>query len=185
MIALNILATRTPQQHMFDVARRQGDIIEMKELLNQGINPNSTDESGTSVLITAINYDGKGLANVNAVCLLLLNGVDPERRDKKGWTALHHACVSGSVDCVSELYNHGADLNALTNKGETSLDLINQLVGLSCGREHIKFLLAKYTGQSKDELKKIIEETPCRQHSHDWTIDIDAKIPIKHGYSPY
>lgn len=50
-------------------------------------------------------------------------GVDIDHTDDQGYTALHHAVLSGFEDCVQELINLGADVNAFTSFDETPLNL--------------------------------------------------------------
>lgn len=63
-----------------------------------------------------------GMAVVN----FLLTEVDVKasvnERDKKGYTALHHACISGCLDVVKILIKAGASINDVaTSQGETPL----------------------------------------------------------------
>jgi hypothetical protein len=44
-------------------------------------------------------------------------GVDIDFSDDEGFTALHHAVLSGFEDCVQELRDRGSDVNALTPHG--------------------------------------------------------------------
>ncbi len=46
-----------------------------------------------------------------------------EVTDTHGWTALHYAADSGSLECVKLLIEHKANINATTNKNETALFL--------------------------------------------------------------
>lgn len=175
------LVTRTPQQHLFDVACRRGGLAEMQKLLRDGIDPNSRHQSGIPVIIAAV-----GGANVEASCLLLRSGADPELQDAQGWTALHHACTAGADECVSELLHHGADVHALTSKGEKAIDLVlvEDMRGFSCGREHVKLLLGIASGLSKQELKKLRDETPCRQHNHAWVREEGTGEAFQHWFVP-
>jgi len=44
-------------------------------------------------------------------------GVDIDFSDDDGFTALHHAVLSGFEDCVQELINWGSDVNAMSQHG--------------------------------------------------------------------
>jgi ankyrin repeat protein len=48
---------------------------------------------------------------------------NPNLVDASGWTALHYAAQSGSLECVSLLIAHKAEIDATTNKYETALFL--------------------------------------------------------------
>jgi hypothetical protein len=56
---------------------------------------------------------------------LLRLGSDIDFSDDTGFTALHHAVLSGFEDCVQELIKQGSDVNATTRYG-TSLNLAAQ-----------------------------------------------------------
>ena len=58
-----------------------------------------------------------------AVEIALNQGIDPNERDERGWTPLHHASYSGSFDVIRSLINGGADINAQTPLGNTPLHL--------------------------------------------------------------
>ena len=44
-------------------------------------------------------------------------GTDVDFADEAGYTALHHAVLSGFEDCVQELIKWGSDVNAMTEQG--------------------------------------------------------------------
>ena len=48
---------------------------------------------------------------------------DLNARDTLGWTALHHAAQSGTLECVKLLIENKADIDATTNTNETALFL--------------------------------------------------------------
>ncbi len=124
----------------------EGDLDEVRRLLDAGVDPNSTDEYGSGTLLTfqptiieyllsrgadpnnQTNENGAsvlaGLAHVNkleCVRILLGAGADPNRgRDESGETPLHHALTSSEADrtpLVKLLLDHGADPNARTKPG--------------------------------------------------------------------
>ena len=84
------------------------------------------------------------------------------------------------------LLHHGADIHALTSKGETPHDLVRAADkrGFSCGREHVTLLLAEASGLSDKELKNLREETPCRQHGHAWVMKKRIQEAFQHWYVP-
>jgi ankyrin repeat protein len=51
------------------------------------------------------------------VLVLLESGADLEGRSSAGWTPLHFAADSGSLDMVKLLVERGADVNARTRAG--------------------------------------------------------------------
>jgi ankyrin repeat protein len=74
-------------------------------------------ESQTGLMI-ACAVKAKNTANV----LINRNAV-LDARDTTGWTALHYAANSGSLDCVKLLIQHKIDIKAKTNNGQTPLHL--------------------------------------------------------------
>ena len=48
-------------------------------------------------------------------------------KDDNGWTLLHHQALAGSAATVKVLLENGADPNAVTNQGKTSLELAKSL----------------------------------------------------------
>ncbi len=62
---------------------------------------------------TPVENDDPSFCNVNLA-------------DASGWTALHYAAQSGSLDCVKLLIKNKADIDATTDKNETALFLATQ-----------------------------------------------------------
>lgn len=127
----------------------EGDLDEVRRLLDLGVDPNSTDEYGSGTLLTfnpamieylisrgadpniQTNENGAsvlgGLAYVNeleCVRILLRAGAKPNRgRDESGETPLHHALAKDEPErapLVKLLLDHGADSNARTIPGVAS-----------------------------------------------------------------
>lgn len=69
-------------------------------------------------LLYAIDFN-----RVRAVRRLVENGVDYNRVDKFGLTALMHASFRGRVNVVRALIELGADVNRADNFGKTALDI--------------------------------------------------------------
>jgi uncharacterized protein len=124
----------------------EGNLAEVRRLMDLGVDPNSTDEHGSGTLLTfhpaiieyllsrgadpntQTNENGAsvlaGLAYVNeleCVRILLQAGGDPNRgRDESGETPLHHALTTSEPDrtpLVKLLLDHGANPNARTKPG--------------------------------------------------------------------
>ena len=52
-------------------------------------------------------------------------GADVNARDNLGFTPLHNAAARGDVEMIMYLVERGADVRALTRKGETTADMAN------------------------------------------------------------
>ena len=51
-------------------------------------------------------------------------GLDPEQTDQNGWNVLHWAANYGYVDIVALLVDHGMDIDATNQEGETAADMV-------------------------------------------------------------
>ncbi len=52
-------------------------------------------------------------------------GVDPNLRDKDGYNAIHHAAARGDNETILYLVEQGADIFAISRRGQTTADLAN------------------------------------------------------------
>ena len=52
-------------------------------------------------------------------------GVDPNLRDKDGYTAIHHAAARGDNATILFLVSRGADVRVISRRGQTTADLAN------------------------------------------------------------
>ena len=120
-----------------------GHIESIEMLLNEGVNVNSEDDQGWSVLDQALASNNKecidlikskggksnanksifiasGIGDLEAVKIHLESGVDVNLKDDSGWTALHYA--SDRKNVASLLIQKGAKLNAMNADDDTPLD---------------------------------------------------------------
>ena len=52
-------------------------------------------------------------------------GIDPNVRDKDGYTALHHSAARGDNETILYLVSQGADVTVISRRGQTTADLAN------------------------------------------------------------
>ena len=120
-----------------------GHIESIEMLLNEGVDVNSEDDQGWSVLDQALASNKKecidlikskggksnanksifiasGIGDLEAVKIHLESGVDVNLKDDSGWTALHYA--SDRKNVASLLIQKGAKLNAMNADDDTPLD---------------------------------------------------------------
>jgi uncharacterized protein len=97
--------------------RRAGqDALAM--IVEAGVDIDLEDENGKTALQIAA-FEGRP----KTLEILLEKGASHSRRTKEGWTALHFVPFEVvSSDCAEILLQHGADINAQTNYGKTTLD---------------------------------------------------------------
>jgi ankyrin repeat protein len=105
-----------------------GDRRKLKRLLTGGVDPNSSDEDGTTALMAAA-FAGQS----DAVRELLEAGADPNAQDVSGMTALMHcAMANGELELgeihpifreiVQLLLGYGADVLLEDEDGLTAMD---------------------------------------------------------------
>jgi hypothetical protein len=101
-------------------ASRDGDLVTVQELLDEGIDVNWEDENGYNALSSAC-VDG----HVEVVKLLLDSGAQVDTQDRDygddhgGWTPLMFACFHGHIDCARLLLERGADMSITCYQGKT------------------------------------------------------------------
>ena len=52
-------------------------------------------------------------------------GIDPNLRDKDGYNAIHHAAARGDNETILFLVSRGAEIGAISRRGQTTADLAN------------------------------------------------------------
>jgi len=101
-----------------------GDVPELKQLLEDGADPNGTDEAGRTPLgwaILGVETTPTVYGQVNA---LLAAGANPNLGDNLGRTALHYAARFGGGNAVTQaLIDAGADVDITTQNGLSPLHL--------------------------------------------------------------
>jgi hypothetical protein len=113
------------------VAAERGDVDALAERLKEGLDPNSRNGEGWTLLICA-----SAAGQPDIVKLLLEYCADLELRDGKLRTALYWAARHSSLDSAKLLVTAGADLEAADDEGETPL-----LIGVSSGTRVPRFLM--------------------------------------------
>ncbi len=91
------------------------DISSVKELLENGADPNARTKLGAAPLHIAAKKESE------IIRLLIAYGADPNARDENGLTPLMAAASAGQVHNVKLLLTAGADLNGRDEQGSTAL----------------------------------------------------------------
>jgi ankyrin repeat protein len=160
MLALNKLLRRLLAPVLFAVAcsawagayddlmmaANNGVTEQVVELLQKGMDVNTTDRDGNSLLMIAVRTDNQPLVDfllqhraslwrrnrygddvlmqatndgkLETVKKLVAAGAEVQH---PGWTALHYAVVQGHADLVAYLLEKGADVTAKGPNGQTAL----------------------------------------------------------------
>ena len=100
-------------------AALDGNTQRVKELIQQGVDVNRTDESGRTALMFAVIN-----SHYETMKVLLENGADVEVNSNEGGTALMGAALAGDLKMVQALLDKGADVHAkLRGKNESAVTL--------------------------------------------------------------
>lgn len=99
----------------FFEAAQHGDIALLHDYLSHGVDLETTDAAGKTVLIHAA--DGNQVSMVEE---LLRLGSDVSHQDDEGRTALFSAAEAGKMELVQTLVEAGADFNMTDNYGRTA-----------------------------------------------------------------
>jgi ankyrin repeat protein len=120
-------------------AAKAGDIPAIKLLLEHGADASLVMRSGINALMLAAGVgtseqDTTGRFKteeqaIEAIRILLDQGLDINAADNRGRTALHGAALQGYDSVVSMLAENGADLTVADNDGFTPLDTAKGLAG--------------------------------------------------------
>ena len=142
-------------------------------LLDHGVPVNATDRNHQTAYMVACH---QGI--IDAMCLLVNAGADPNIADSWGNTGLHlvvQGCCNKHV--LAKLMDHGADVNAMNNEGATTLMLACE----TGQRESLNALLSAGTDTSIVDvhgdtcLHKLIH----REHDHEaLQMLLDHGVPV-------
>lgn len=91
----------------FQTAITRDNFIQVRKLLQQGLDPNSVDERGRPALVKAMQLDALRVVQE----LLKAPSIRINDASRAGETALMHACIKGHLDVVKQLLAMGARIN--------------------------------------------------------------------------
>jgi hypothetical protein len=106
------------RQKSLDQAVVDGDIDRVKSDIAAGVDINSKNRMGWTLLYIAINKKHTEIAQ-----LLIEKGADVNIRDNRGRSPIHLAVETGQKAIVEELIAKGADLNAIDSSADNALTL--------------------------------------------------------------
>ena len=96
------------------------DVDILKFLLDNGANPDIESIEGTTPLMNAVQNN-----KAEHIDMLIAYKSDVNKKDLRGFTALHRAAEMGHFESVKKLLNHGADKH-IEASGHTALSLAKQ-----------------------------------------------------------
>ena len=97
-------------------AAADGNLKDVKTLLDKGTDVNAKDKNGMTPLIRALKNENKGMVE-----LLIAKGADVNARDISGHTPLHLAALMGYKAVLELLIATNTDVNSKNNAGGTPL----------------------------------------------------------------
>jgi hypothetical protein len=126
------------------------DIETVKYLVENGVDVNTVDSSGYTLLMKTKSLDvvkylvengadihkidneeanilhhASSKGNLPIVKYLVENGADVNKQDNKGWTPLMEASYMGKINIVKYLVENGAKINIRNNSGKTAYTILN------------------------------------------------------------
>jgi len=129
-------------------AATSGDLSQVKELLENGVNPRACDDKQRTALHIAAAAGHESITR-----LLLDHGADPNQKDIIGNTALHLATCTHNISIITLLLEKGADVSMLDRSGTSPLHMVLSRLRLAQSTK-----LGRSTSeQFKNELFKIID----------------------------
>ena len=124
-------------------AADEGNIEEVKQHLDSGIDVNAKNQFGATPLHFAAKQGHKNLATI-----LITEGADTNAEAYDKSTPLHSAVISGYKEVAEQLIANGADVNAKGYEGSTPLDN-----AIEFKHSDTVDLLRKHGGKTGEELK--------------------------------
>lgn len=116
-LGLSIAEPDLPLALVRSCDKKQPELALVKYLLSLGVDINSTDTEGQSVLTSA--SQNRKCPN-EIIEYLLANGANVNITDINGHTPLIFACENGQTEAIKILVKHGANHNTPYNKGITT-----------------------------------------------------------------
>ena len=141
-IAATLLMGCIEPQNIWNAAG-EGNIEEVKQHLDSGIDVNAKNQFGGTPLHFAAKQGHKNLA-----ALLITEGADTNAKAYDKSTPLHSAVISGYKEVAEQLIANGADVNAKGYEGSTPLDKAIEFKHLDTAG-----LLRKHGGKTGEELR--------------------------------
>jgi hypothetical protein len=116
-LALDNAIAQQPSKSL-DQAVVDGDIDQVKSQISAGVDVNSKNRLGWTLLHTAIRN-----RRTEIIKMLIDKGADVNAKDNRGRTPLHFAVETGQKDIVEQLIAKGAEINVMDSRADNALSL--------------------------------------------------------------
>ena len=133
---------KNPKEAFFSAAR-SGNITQMQNLLNKGVDKNVQDELGNTPLMIAASRPG----NSQAVSFLISRKENVNIKNKVQQTAIYFAVNSGDLRIVSQL---------ITSNAQTNIKDAAGLTPIASAQNILSYF--KYTDPKRQDYLKIISK---------------------------
>lgn len=90
----------------------------VKELLDEGVDPNILDRFNGTALHQAASYNDHTITKI-----LLEKGANPNIKDFEGDTPLHKAAYANALNVIQPLIKYGANIDIKNDVGDTPIDI--------------------------------------------------------------
>ena len=97
-------------------------------LVSAGADINAVTTTGLTPLMIASQCNNQPVVQE----MLKQQGLEANKKDAKGWTALHHAAHNSSFSIITNMIQGGCDPNAKDNQGMTPKEVASGLFGKKC-----------------------------------------------------
>lgn len=163
-----------------NLALRQLSISIIQILLPYIFDLNNVDQIGSTPLHYLAASQIPADQHLDIFEMLFDKGVDVDKKDRDGRTALHETATSGNITICEVLLQNGANVHISENRGETPLctasaynkaDIIKCLIARGATANHQDFEL-------KTPLQKVIETRVggCKMNSINLLLEHDAQV---------
>jgi ankyrin repeat protein len=133
-------------------AAYNGRFCEVKRFLDSGVDPDESDDNGSTPLMAASRFGYIGIAE-----LLIEKGADINAQNSWGWTALQQAC-NGKIDVIKYLLSKGANPNLNDHDNISPLFILSEFGDGEKEVEGIKLLIAAGANINNQCYGTILEE---------------------------
>lgn len=136
---------------------REALLIQMKNQLDSGADVNQLDSTRSTALGYCVQIPNQTPIKYkkDIILLLLQYKADPNFKDTKEWTLLHHAAWNGDLEFIQLCVKHGrGDVNSLDKEGSKPVD-----VAAIRGHTHVMNYLDTQSADLRCVCRKVIRET--------------------------